>query len=120
MKIMKNIFPGKKWIRSDKNYMIDVLKYKPQTNAYSCGFYVVSAICHFAESTGCISPFEVGHQGAAKISENIRKSAIRGFFRRVQVCYDRARDQTAGHEDTKHKAASRKMNDVDIGLYIYN
>ncbi len=60
MKLMKNIFPGKNWIRSDKNYIIDFLKYKPQTNAYSCGFYVVSAICHFAESTGCISPFEFG------------------------------------------------------------
>ncbi len=40
--------------------------------------------------------------------------------RRVQECYDRTRDQTAGDADAKHKAASSEMNDVDIGFYVNN
>ena len=85
-KIMSRCFRSSDWViqmNSDdvyKNYMIDVLGYVPQKDTYSCGMYVISTLCHFAESVGEIHayPYKVYDQ---EVTEMYRLSAVRAYIK---------------------------------------
>lgn len=122
--IMTHLFPGDQWHISRKqdgqmnNYMVDVLGYDGQRDAFSCGFYVLATLCSFAASLGNICPFAYKPYDR-QVSECYRRSCIRAYMERVRDVYDLKHSAAQAAQVTTGRGPGRvRVSDTDVTIYI--
>lgn len=94
--IMMEVFPNSTWhiqrntdrksSNTYQNFITSRLGYEEQKDAYSCGFYVVSAISTFSESIGDLVVFSYDSY-SVNVTNYIRNSAVRAYFRMVEKAF---------------------------------
>lgn len=99
----------------ENNYLLKEIKYEPQEGGFNCGFYVVSAICHFSESMGFLPPYGF-REYSEKVSENIRNSAVTALFKRVEHLHEHVSALASNIVDQRKIERLWKSQFREVGL----
>lgn len=100
------------------NYMLEVLNYKNQSDAYSCGFYVLSTMCHFAEAIGDLHAFPY-ITCDAEVTEKFRGSAVRAYMKHVKMVYETKRIEARSMSEASGEPVRKvRVSDNDVMVYI--
>lgn len=118
--ICECLFPSEKWVIQLKknvdycNYMLDVLQFEKQRDAYSCGFYILSVICGFSDSVGGLPAFPYSKYDK-DVTELYRAAAVRGYFKRVKEVYS-AKKKIANEEPDRTRKV--RVSEIDVMMVI--
>ena len=99
-----------------KNFILDTLHYEKQCDGYSCGFYVLSALSHFAKHIGDLPCFAYDSYDK-NITERMRVACVRQFFRAVRTVYANMRHST-GSSANRQRARAPRVSDMDVMIHI--
>ena len=99
-----------------ENYLLECLNYEKQRDGYSCGFYVVSAICQFAENIGRIPA--VGYRKySSETTEKLRKAAVNALFRRVEELHAYC-ERVERTQEKKAQVWRTHFNECGLSKYV--
>lgn len=100
------------------NFILDRLKYEKQEDGYSCGFYVVSAISHFADNIGNLPAF--GYiKYSSDLSEKIRQSAVFALFLQVEQLYTHLIERSEQLDCEADRTRLWRQNFSECGLSLF-
>lgn len=71
------------WKYPTSNYILDDLRYPKKEDAYSCGPYVLSALCHTARTRGCLPQEGYSSGYKAAVTEKFRWACVESRVRSI-------------------------------------
>lgn len=107
------------WTYAPDNLMTKECGFEKQKDNMSCGFYVIATVASLlAVDIGCISGYGYKPNYDKSISELIRRSCVKAFFKRVEEAYQAyAKQMPEGTEYAGYRYLER-FSDWEVTRYI--
>lgn len=80
------------------NYMLYSLNYKKESDAYGCGIYVLSTLCHFAEDIDDLHAFP-DNKCDGEVTDRFRGSSVRAYVKHVKMVHETKRIEAWNRSD---------------------
>lgn len=107
------------WTCAEENVMIKELGYEKQKNGYSCGFYVISTLASLlVVDLGCLSGYGYKPKYDRSVTELIRRSSIKAFFKRVEEAYQTYEMKMPIGTKSQQNRYLQRFSDMEVTLYI--
>ena len=98
--VMDNIYSVNDSLVVRSNYMFDVMRFAPQKDQYSCGFYVIATIGSLATNLGCLEGYGFSEKCCPVVGETLRGQALKSYFARVIEAFDIFKSENEGLSST--------------------
>lgn len=107
------------WSCSSENLMTKKIGFENQDDDYSCGFYVISTVTNLlAINTGCISGYGYKPKYDASITEQLRRTCVKAFFKRVEEAYVVYLQHVPDGTAKEKQRYVKRFGDYDVQRYI--
>ena len=113
--VMDEIFGHTNSLVVRSNLMFEEMRFIPQTDRHSCGFYVIAAIATYARSLGCLEGYGFTEKCCSVIGETLRGQALKCYFARVTEAFDIFKNE---NPESGANALSRQFTEFHVFRHI--